>query len=325
MADKDLKIGVLTSGGDAPGMNAAIRAVTRTAIYNGIKVVGINKGYEGLLNGDISELSRKDVSDIIGRGGTFLRTSRCPEMMTEEGVEKGALVCKVLGLDALVVIGGDGSFKGARKLSEKGVNVIGIPGTIDLDISCTEYTIGFDTAINTGTEAISKLKDTSASHERCSVIEVMGRDKGAIALWCGMGCGAEDVLFPEEKDVIDKNKVIEQIFENRHRGKLHNIIVVAEGIGGSSELAAEIEKVTGIETRASVLGHLQRGGVPTALDRMHASMMGYKAVEAFLKGEKNVVVAYNKGEYETIDINEALNMKPKYDNELYKVIKIIST
>ena len=321
--NKELKIGVLTSGGDAPGMNAAIRAVARTAIYNGIKVIGINKGYAGLLNGDISELSRYDVADIIGRGGTFLRTSRCPEMHTPEGVEKAALICGVLGLDALVIIGGDGSFKGGRDLADKGINVIGIPATIDLDVNCTEYTIGFDTAVNTGTDAISKLKDTSASHERCSVIEVMGRHKGSIALWCGMSCGAEEIIIPEENESIDKNRIIEQILENRHKGKLHNIIVIAEGVKGSSELADEIERVTGIETRVSVLGHLQRGGSPTAMDRMHASMMGYKAVEAFMEGRKNVVVAYRKGEYKVIDLYEALEMENEYDDTYYEVVKTI--
>ena len=320
---KEKKIGVLTSGGDAPGMNAAIRAVTRAAIYNGIKVIGINKGYSGLLKGDISELSRYDVADIIGRGGTFLRTSRCPEMHTEEGVDKAALVCQVLGLDALVIIGGDGSFKGGRDLAKKGVNVIGIPATIDLDVNCTEYTIGFDTAVNTGTDAISRLKDTSASHERCSVVEVMGRQKGSIALWCAMGCGAEEVIIPEENDVIDKNKIIEQILENRHKGKLHNVIIVAEGVRGSTQLAEDIELITGIETRVSVLGHLQRGGIPTAMDRMRASMMGYKAVEAFMEGKKNVVIAYNKGEYQVIDLFEALEMEYKYDDTLYKVVKMI--
>ena len=320
---KEKKIGVLTSGGDAPGMNAAIRAVTRAAIYNGIKVIGINKGYSGLLKGDISELSRYDVADIIGRGGPFLRTSRCPEMHTEEGVDKAALVCQVLGLDALVIIGGDGSFKGGRDLAKKGVNVIGIPATIDLDVNCTEYTIGFDTAVNTGTDAISRLKDTSASHERCSVVEVMGRQKGSIALWCAMGCGAEEVIIPEENDVIDKNKIIEQILENRHKGKLHNVIIVAEGVRGSTQLAEDIELITGIETRVSVLGHLQRGGIPTAMDRMRASMMGYKAVEAFMEGKKNVVIAYNKGEYQVIDLFEALEMEYKYDDTLYKVVKMI--
>jgi len=318
------KIGVLTSGGDAPGMNAAIRAVTRTALNKGIQVVGIRKGYNGLINGDIKELRGKDVSDIINRGGTILHTARSKEMLTEEGQKKAAQIYEVLGLDALIVIGGDGSFRACQSLSKFGVNCIGIPATIDLDLDCSEYTIGFDTAVNTGTDAINKLRDTSSSHERCSVVEVMGRNAGYIALWCAMTGGAEEVLIPEEKDVINNQHVIQQILENRSEGKRHNLIVVAEGVGGTQKLADEIQEITGIQTRATILGHLQRGGSPTAVDRMHASMMGYKAIKAVVEGERNRVVVFNKGTYETLDLTEALNMKKQYDKEIYDVVKILS-
>lgn len=318
------KIGVLTSGGDAPGMNAAIRAVVRTALNNNIQVVGIRKGYNGLMNGDIKDLSGKDVSEILGRGGTILHSARALEMLTEEGQQKAANIYKILGLDALVVIGGDGSFQGCKALVKYGVNCIGIPATIDLDISCSEYTIGFDTAVNTGVEAISKLRDTSGSHERCSVCEVMGRDAGYIALWCAMGGGAEEVLIPEEKELGTSERVIKQLLENRSKGKRHNLVVVAEGIGGSQQLAKEIQDTTGIQTRATILGHLQRGGSPTALDRIRASEMGYIAVKSIMEGNVNKVVAYNKGEYQTIDIEEALNMQKQFNPEMYEIIKVLS-
>ncbi|MBR5816953.1 MAG: ATP-dependent 6-phosphofructokinase, partial [Anaerotignum sp.] len=243
------KIGVLTSGGDAPGMNAAIRAVVRTAKYHDIDVVGIRKGYAGLIGGEIKEMHSKDVSNVMNLGGTILHTARCPEMMTEEGLDKAAAIYKILGLDALVVIGGDGSYRGLAELSKRGVNGIGIPATIDLDMCGTEYTIGFDTAVNTGMDALNKLRDTSNSHERCSVVEVMGRDAGYIAVWCGLVGGAEEVMFPEEKEVIDSNKVIQQILENRSIGKRHNLIVVAEGVGGTQKLAKDIQEITGIQTR----------------------------------------------------------------------------
>ena len=230
------KIGVLTSGGDAPGMNAAIRAVVRTALFHDIQVIGIRKGYNGLLNGEIKEMYSKDVSNVMNLGGTILHTARCPEMMTQEGLNKAAAIYKILGLDALVVIGGDGSYRGMAELAKLGVNCIGIPATIDLDMNSTEYSIGFDTAVNTGMDALNKLRDTSSSHERCSVVEVMGRDAGYIAVWCGMVGGAEDVMFPEAKDIIDSQKVIQQILENRSIGKRHNLIVVAEGVGGTQKL-----------------------------------------------------------------------------------------
>ncbi|MBM6830042.1 6-phosphofructokinase [Anaerotignum lactatifermentans] len=318
------KIGVLTSGGDAPGMNAAIRAVVRTAQYHDVEVIGIRKGYNGLINGEIKEMRSKDVSNVMNLGGTILHTARCPEMMTEEGVSKAAAIYKILGLDALVVIGGDGSYRGMAELAKRGVNCIGIPATIDLDMNCTEYTIGFDTAVNTGMDALNKLRDTSSSHERCSVVEVMGRDAGYIAIWCGMVGGAEDVMFPEEKDKIDSAKVIQQILENRSIGKRHNLIVVAEGVGGTQKLAKDIQEITGIQTRATILGHLQRGGSPTATDRMHASMMGYHAVKAILEGQQNRVVSYNKGRYEVLDLTEALNMEKHLDREIYDVIKVLA-
>lgn len=318
------KIGVLTSGGDAPGMNAAIRAVVRTALYYDVEVIGIRKGYNGLINGEIKEMHSKDVSNVMNLGGTILHTARCPEMMTEEGQNKAAAIYKILGLDALVVIGGDGSYRGMQQLSKRGVNCIGIPATIDLDMNNTEYTIGFDTAVNTGMDALNKLRDTSSSHERCSVVEVMGRDAGYIAVWCGMVGGAEDVMFPEEKEINDSSKIIQQILENRSIGKRHNLIVVAEGVGGTQKLANEIQEITGIQTRATILGHLQRGGSPTATDRMHASMMGYHAVKSILAGEQNKVVAYNKGRYEILDLDEALNMTKELDHEIYDVIKILA-
>jgi 6-phosphofructokinase 1 len=320
---KERKIGILTSGGDAPGMNAAIRAIVRTAVYNGIKVLGIRRGFEGLLSADIVDLNAKSVSDIIHRGGTMLLTARCPEMMTEEGKDKAAQVCKVLGMEALIIIGGDGSLKGGLSLAKRGVNVIGIPGTIDLDAAYTDYTIGFDTAVNTGMDAINKIRDTSSSHERCSVVEVMGRNCGMIALWCAMVGGAEEVLVPESHE-INADSVIEQIIKNRSKGKTHNLIIVAEGIGGSDKLAKEIEKVTGIQSRATILGHLQRGGSPTTADRMHASMMGNRAVELILEGRTNRAILYKNGDYDDMDLEEALSIKSDYNGKLYDIIKTLS-
>ena len=271
-------IGVLTSGGDAPGMNAAIRAVVRRALSKGLKVRGIRRGYHGLLKEEIIDLSARDVSDTIQRGGTILQTARCKSMRTEEGQQKAAAICKKYGIDGLVVIGGDGSFAGAQKLANLGVNTIGVPGTIDLDIACTDYTIGFDTAVNTAMEAIDKVRDTSTSHERCSIIEVMGRDAGYLALWCGIANGAERILMPEEKD-FDEQALIEDIMKNKKRGKKNYIIINAEGIGDSINMAKRIEEATGIETRATILGHMQRGGSPTCKDRVYASIMGAKAAE----------------------------------------------
>ena len=318
------KIGVLTSGGDAPGMNAAIRAVVRTAKYYDVDVVGIRKGYAGLIGGEIKEMHSRDVSNVLNLGGTILHTARCPEMMTDEGLDKAAAIYKILGLDALVVIGGDGSYRGLAELVKRGVNGVGIPATIDLDMKGTEYTIGFDTAVNTGMDALNKLRDTSNSHERCSVVEVMGRDAGYIAVWCGMCGGAEEVMFPEEKENINSDRVIQQILDNRSIGKRHNLVVVAEGVGGTQKLAQDIQEITGIQTRATILGHLQRGGSPTATDRMHASMMGYHAVKAILEGRENIAVAYNRGRYEILDLLESLQMDKELDPEIYDVIKILS-
>nr|WP_303244025.1 6-phosphofructokinase [uncultured Cellulosilyticum sp.] len=322
MSNKVKTIGVLTSGGDAPGMNAAIRAVVRVATARGLKVMGINKGYNGLLSGDVVELTPRSVSDIVQRGGTILQTARCLEFIKPEGQARGAEMCKVFGIDGLVVIGGDGSFQGAEKLANLGINTIGIPGTIDLDIACTEYTIGFDTAVNTAMDAINKIRDTSTSHQRCSIVEVMGRNAGYIALWCGISSGAEMVLIPEKERPSDE-EIIKTILDNKHHGKKHCMIIVAEGIGGSEALAKKVEQVTGIETRATILGHLQRGGSPTAVDRVHAAMMGAKAVDLLCEGKAKRVVAYVKGEYVDYDINEALQMKKDIDEYMYEVSKLL--
>lgn len=316
-------IGVLTSGGDAPGMNAAIRAVVRAGISSGVSVKGIRRGYAGLLEEDIMEMNTMSVSDIVQKGGTILYTSRCKEMMTPEGQKKAADICRKHGIDGIVVIGGDGSFRGAQKLSMNGINTIGVPGTIDLDISCTEYTIGFDTACNTAMEAIDKVRDTSASHERCSIIEVMGRTAGHIALWCGISNGSEYVLIPERYD-NDEQKIIEKIRAKRRIGKKHHIIVNAEGIGDSYGMAERIEAATGIETRATVIGHIQRGGNPTCRDRVYASAMGAMAVDLLLDGETNRVVAYRDGHFCNFDIDDALAMTKDIDDHLFSMTKRLS-
>ena len=315
-------IGVLTSGGDAPGMNAAIRSVVRTAIHSGIKVKGIMRGYAGLLQEEIVDMESTSVSEIIHRGGTILYTARCQEFTTLEGQKKGAEICRKHGIDGVVVIGGDGSFQGAGKLSALGINTIGIPGTIDLDIACTDYTIGFDTAVNTAMEAIDKVRDTSTSHERCSIIEVMGRNAGYIALWCGFANGAEDVLMPERYDG-NEQVLIDRIIENRKRGKKHHIIINAEGIGHSNSMAKRIEAATGIETRATILGYMQRGGAPTCKDRVYASIMGAKAVELLLDGKSNRLVAYKNGEYMDFDIQEALAMKKDIPEDQFRISKLL--
>lgn len=316
-------IGVLTSGGDAPGMNAAIRAAVRRGLQKGAKMKGILKGYDGLMNEEIIDLSARDVSDTIQRGGTILYTARCAEMRTEEGQKKAAEVCRKNGIDGLVVIGGDGSFAGAQKLANLGINTVGVPGTIDLDIACTEYTIGFDTAVNTAMEAIDKVRDTSTSHERCSIIEVMGRNAGYLALWCGIANGAEDILLPEKYD-YDEQRIIENIIENRRKGKKHHIIVNAEGIGHSSSMARRIEAATGIETRATILGHMQRGGSPTCKDRVYASVMGAYAVDLLLSGKTKRVVGYRNGEYMDFDINEALAMTKSIPEYQYEIARALS-
>lgn len=318
MAKEIKTIGVLTSGGDAPGMNAAIRAVVRKAIVNGVKVKGIKKGYQGLLNEEIIDLNRRDVSDTIQKGGTILGTARCLEFKTEEGQLKGAEICRKHGIDGIVVIGGDGSYRGAQALSKQGINTIGIPGTIDLDISCTDYTIGFDTAINTAMEAIDKIRDTSSSHERCSIVEVMGRNAGYIALWCGVACGADDILLPEKYD-YNEQAIINNIIKNRKLGKTHHIIVNAEGIGHSTSMARRIEAATGIETRATIVGYMQRGGSPSCKDRYYASIMGAYAADILCQGKTNRVVAYTEGKFTDFDIDEALAMQKDIDEYQYEV------
>lgn len=322
MAKQVKTIGVLTSGGDAPGMNAAIRAVVRTAIHKGLVVKGIMRGYAGLLQEEIVDMSSTSVSDIIHRGGTILYTARCQEFTTAAGQQKGAEICKKHNIDGIVVIGGDGSFRGAGKLSALGINTIGLPGTIDLDIACTDYTIGFDTAVNTAMEAIDKVRDTSTSHERCSIIEVMGRNAGYIALWCGFANGAEDILLPERYDG-DEQALINRIIENRKRGKKHHIIINAEGIGHSSSMAKRIEAATGIETRATILGHMQRGGAPTCKDRVYASIMGARAVELLYEGKSNRVVGYKHGEFVDFDIQEALAMTKDIPEDQYQISKML--
>ena len=323
MAKEVNTIGVLTSGGDAPGMNAAIRAVVRQACANGKKVKGIRRGYQGLLEEDIIDMQRESVSDIVDKGGTILFTARCSEFRTEDGQRKGAEICKKHGIDGLVVIGGDGSFAGAQKLAGFGVNTVGVPGTIDLDIACTEYTIGFDTAVNTAMQAIDKVRDTSTSHERCSIIEVMGRNAGYIALWCGIANGAEDILIPEQYD-YDEQKIINNIINNRKRGKKHHIIINAEGLGHATARARRIEAASGVETRATILGYMQRGGSPTCRDRVYATMMGAMAVDLLCEGKSNRVVGFSHGEFKDFDINEALGMNKGVSDYMIKVAKDMS-
>jgi len=315
-------IAVLTSGGDAPGMNAALRAVVRMAIYKGIRVMGVQRGYSGLMNGELFEMNRRSVSDIIHKGGTILRTARCEEFKTVEGREKAANVLRVFGIDGLVVIGGDGSFTGAQLLSEMGIATVGIPGTIDNDLAYTEYAIGFDTALNTVLDAINKIRDTSSSHERISVVEVMGRNCGDIALYAGIGGGAEKVIIPEKGYEIDD--LCKTIFEGKLRGKMHNLIILAEGVGGANELAKEIEEITGIESRATILGHIQRGGSPSGFDRMLASRMGVAAVEVLMEGKSGRVIGMTDGKIIDEDITTALAMPRKLNEELYEISKILS-
>ncbi|MCI8859484.1 6-phosphofructokinase [Lachnospiraceae bacterium 66-29] len=323
MAKEIQTIGVLTSGGDAPGMNAAIRAVVRQAIVKGKNVKGIKRGYAGLLQEEIIDMHANDVSDTIQRGGTILQTARCKEFTTAEGQQLGAEICRKHGIDGVIVIGGDGSFKGAQKLAGLGINTIGIPGTIDLDIACTEYTIGFDTAVNTAMEAIDKVRDTSTSHERCSIIEVMGRGAGYIALWCGIANGAEDILLPEKYN-YDEQVLVNNIIANRKKGKKHHIVINAEGIGHSASMAKRIEAATGVETRATILGHMQRGGSPTCKDRVYASTMGAYAVDLLCQGKSNRVVGYRDGEFVDFDIDEALGMQKNISEYQFEICRNLS-
>lgn len=308
MSEKIKKIAVLTSGGDAPGMNAGIRAVVRTALNNGISVVGVLRGYNGLIEADFKNMDKNSVSNIVNVGGTILYTARSLEFMESRGREIAYKNCIDNNIDAVVVLGGDGSFRGASEFSKLGMNVIGIPATIDLDIPCTDYTIGFDTAINTAMEGVDRIRDTSTSHARCSIIEVMGRHAGYIALYTGISTGAEEILIPEKKDFAATSSIITRLKIAMKKGKKHYMIINAEGIGKSYEMAKEIEAATGIETRATVLGYLQRGGAPSCRDRVLASMMGVHAVQSLIDGKKNRLIVFQAGTVKDIDIEDGLKM-----------------
>lgn len=319
-------IAILTSGGDASGMNAAVRAVARTAWARGVKVKGIMRGYSGLLNREIFDMDRRFTGDIISRGGTVLFTARCEEFKQEEYQKKAAEILREEGVDGLVVIGGDGSFRGAQKLAAQGINTVALPGTIDLDIACTEYTIGFDTAVNVAMDAIDKIRDTSTSHERCSIVEVMGRNAGYIALWCGIAAGAEDIIIPERFDGNRPKleaKLIDSILEKKALGKKHHLIINAEGIGHSYGMAKRIEQGTGVETRATILGYMQRGGSPTAKDRVYASYMGALAVDLLCAGATNRVVGYRNGQYIDYDIEDALGMSKDVDEYEFQIAQVL--
>lgn len=316
-------IAVLTSGGDAPGMNPAVRAVVRTACQRGIKVYGVDRGYTGLINGDIHEMNLRSVSDIITRGGTILYSARCPEFKTEEGLQKAVDTCKKFGIDGMVIIGGDGSFRGARDLSLRGIPCIGLPGTIDNDISCTDYTIGYDTCLNTIVQMVDRIRDTSESHDRCTVVEVMGRGAGYLALEAGIAVGATSIIVPEVEYDIERD-VIARIREFQKTGKKHFIVIVAEGVGGTAEIAKKIEAETGVESRATVLGHVQRGGSPTARDRIMASQMGSRAVDLLTQGIGNRVVGIKDNKIVDFDIFEALKMTKTIDMKDYELAHEIS-
>ena len=321
--DKKIKrIGVLTSGGDAPGMNAAVRAVVRTAIANGIECVGIRRGWQGLINSDFVMLTRESVGHILSRGGTILYTARSEEFMTEKGRLKAVATCKMLGLDGVVAIGGDGTFRGALELSRLGVPVVGVPATIDNDVGCTNYTIGFDTACNTAIDCIDKLRDTRQSHERCSVVEVMGRNAGFLALYVGIAVGATTVLVPERPIDFQKD-VVERIQDSRLAGNTHFMIVVAEGVGSAVEIGKRIHDAVGMDPRVTVLGHIQRGGAPNARDRETATRMGYYAVNAFVEGRGNSIIATQEGGIVEIPIEEALQRKKHLQMDRYRIMEIM--
>lgn len=317
------KMAVLTSGGDAPGMNAAVRAVVRTALGRGVEVYGVYRGYNGLINGDLQPMNLRSVSDIIHRGGTVLYTARSPEFCTEEGMQKAVNVCKEYGIEGLVVAGGDGSFRGAQDLTRHGIPCIGLPCTIDNDIACCEQTIGYDTALNTCMSMIDKLRDTSQSHDRCSVVEVMGRHAGYLALNVGLAVGATSILVPEIPYDFDRD-IIQRMIKTSATGKKHFIVIVAEGVGHVVEIAKRIEEITGVETRATILGHVQRGGDPTVRDRVLASEMGHYAVELLLSGQSNRVVTIQNDRLKDYDIEEALRMKKPFDQDLYRIAHEIS-
>lgn len=315
-------IGILTSGGDAPGMNAAIRAVIRTGIFHGVKMMGIKQGYQGLIDGEIEEMNLSSVADIIHRGGTMLRSSRSNEFQTEEGFEKALNVIKIFGIDGLIVLGGDGTFKGARALSKAGIPTIGIPCTIDNDLGYTDFSIGFLTAVETVVDAISKLRDTSTSHGRANIIEVMGRHCGDIALYAGMAGGGESIIVPEIDFNLDE--VCKKLINGRNRGKLHHIIVLAEGVGNAYDVAEQIDLKTGIDTRVTILGHIQRGGTPTTIDRIMASQMGRVAVELLLGGKSDRALGIKCNEIINLDISEALIIKKVFNKDMYETAQILS-
>lgn len=317
------RIGVLTSGGDAPGMNALIRAVVRTASAQDISVLGIRRGYSGLINGDIIEMAARSVDGIIRKGGTMLYTARCKEMMTEEGVKKAADTCRYLGIDGLICCGGDGTFRGAQALSRAGVPCIGVPGTIDNDIVCTDYTIGFDTACNTAIECIDRLRDTMQSHERCSVVEVMGRHAGHLALHVGCAVGATAICLPEreldlEADIVEKMRI------GRIKGRNHHIVIVAEGYGSAQEVADRVHEATGIDTRVTILGHIQRGGSPSARDRVMATRMGYEAVMALKAGKSNRVIIFSDNQVSDLDIEEGLSRQKDLEQDLFRAQQMVA-
>ena len=320
MADKQITIGVLTSGGDAPGMNAAVRAVVRIGINKGFRVVGIYRGYHGLFKEEFRELTAFDVRDTVQHGGTVLYTARSKSMMQPDGPARAAEILKNHGIDVLVAIGGDGTFRGALAIAKCGVNVIGIPATIDLDMACTDYTIGFDSAIDTAVDAIDKIRDSGTAHERISIVEVMGRKCGSIALWCGIASGAEEILIPETYDYNDK-ALIDRIKEREALGKKQHIIINAEGVGDSEALARRIENATGIEARATILGYMQRGGSPSALDRVKASLMGEQAIECIVAGRMNRAVVEKNGRIKDMDLEEAINSTKEQSRDLLSVSK----
>lgn len=315
-------IGILTSGGDAPGMNAAIRAVIRTGIYNKVRMMGIRQGYNGLINGDIDDMDLSSVADIIHRGGTILKTARAEEFKTEEGFKKALNVINVFGIDGLVVLGGDGTFQGAKALSDAGIPTIGIPCTIDNDLNYTDYSIGFFTAVETVVEAIGKLRDTSSSHGRANVVEVMGRHCGDIALYAGLAGGAESIIVPEIEFNIDE--VCKKVMQGRNRGKLHHIIVLAEGVGNAYEIANTIIEKTDTETKVTILGHIQRGGTPTAFDRILASEMGRKSVELLLDNKSARAIGIKCNKVIDLDITDALNKEKEFDLTMYNNAKVLS-
>ena len=323
MAKEIKTIGVLTSGGDAPGMNAAVRAVVRTGLHKGYRMIGIQRGYNGLLNGECFEMNLRSVSNIISAGGTILYTARCLEFKTKEGQDRGAAKCRELGIDALVVIGGDGSYRGARELAHRGIPMIGLPGTIDNDIACTDYTIGYDTAMNTALEMIDKLRDTTQSHDRCSVVEVMGRNAGHLALYVGLATGATAVLVPEKPVNFDSD-VIDRIRQARLAGNTHFMIIVAEGAGSAIEIGKGIHEELGLDPRVTILGHIQRGGTPSARDRVMASRMGYQAVKALAEGKTNRVICARAGQMVDIDITEGLSMKKGLNEQQYEVLQAMT-